>query len=446
MVNLRRGIACLLLLGLCIAGARAEIAHRQYAYSQEAFGNPLMGYAPCAWYDELREDVTLLYMDITWRELEPQEGMFDWEAIEAENQIDRWREEGRHIVLRFVCDVPGQKAHLDIPDWLYEKTNHAGTWYAYADNRQGFSPDYGNASFIAYHARAIQALGDRYGRDGLVSFVELGSLGHWGEWHVELDAGVKALPKLETRREYVRMWREAFPEAFLLLRRPFLEGQELSLGLYNDMSGHREATEEWMDWIMFGDDFSQTGEADALVPMPEGWKNAPIGGELTSSLSMERMLADDLRQTLRLIRGSHTTFLGPKTADPEYEEGYFALLGTMGYRLWISEAAVERAETCFRVTLTWQNSGIAPFYASWPVYLYTTDSEGNLQQTQPVDIALSTLLPGESRVSVTELPLEKADALWLGIVDPMTGRDAVRLCMEGALWQDGRTLLMDSLP
>ena len=71
----------------------------------------------------------MLYMDITWAELEPEEGEYDWESIEKENQLSRWRKEGKHIVLRFVCDVPGKEKHMDIPKWLYEKTDHAGTWY-----------------------------------------------------------------------------------------------------------------------------------------------------------------------------------------------------------------------------------------------------------------------------------------------------------------------------
>ena len=37
---------------------------KEYEPSDEAFGNPLMGYAPCAWNAEVQEDVSLLYMDI----------------------------------------------------------------------------------------------------------------------------------------------------------------------------------------------------------------------------------------------------------------------------------------------------------------------------------------------------------------------------------------------
>ena len=70
-----------------------------YAKTKEVFGNPLMGYAPCAWNESVRKDVTLLYMDITWAELEPVEGQFAWDAIDAEDQVARWQAEGKHILV-----------------------------------------------------------------------------------------------------------------------------------------------------------------------------------------------------------------------------------------------------------------------------------------------------------------------------------------------------------
>ncbi|MFR6580773.1 MAG: hypothetical protein ACLURP_01065 [Ruminococcus sp.] len=84
--------------------------------SREIFGNPLMGYAPSAWYENVSEDISLLYMDTTWAELEPQEeGVYAWDSIEEENQINRWKKEGKHLILlRFVCDIPGDEKHMDI--------------------------------------------------------------------------------------------------------------------------------------------------------------------------------------------------------------------------------------------------------------------------------------------------------------------------------------------
>ena len=135
---------------------------KTYAKSEEVFGNPLMGYAPSAWREEVTDDIQLLYMDITWAELEPEEGIYDWTSIEQENQLARWQQEGKHLILRFVCDIPGEERHMDIPKWLYEKTGEAGTWYD-GEYGKGFAPDYNNAELIACHAKAVEALGAHFG-------------------------------------------------------------------------------------------------------------------------------------------------------------------------------------------------------------------------------------------------------------------------------------------
>lgn len=407
-----------------------------YTYSGEAFGNPLMGYAPSAWHDEVAEDVTLLYMDITWRELEPEEGVFDWAAIEEENQLERWRAEGKHIVLRFVCDLPGEEDHRDIPDWLWEKTDGAGEAYDNSYGR-GFSPDYSNPEFIACHQRAVAALGERYGGDDFISFIELGSLGHWGEWHIRTSDGLPPMPDQEVRAQYAAHWAEAFPNARILMRRPFAEARTYGFGLYNDMTGHPEDTEEWLDWIRQGGAYDQTGEEDALVPMPDAWQTAPVGGEFTSSLPMEQMLDTELETTLSLLEDSHTTFLGPKIADEEFREGYDAVLLHLGYRLWVSGAELSPGLLeGVTITLTWQNSGTAPLYADWPVYLQAVDPAGQVLEQAEVELSLARLLPGETIQTSTTLPhtklrgSDRCAALRLVIVDPLTGRPAVRLANE----------------
>ena len=83
--------------------------------------------------------------------------------------------------------------------------------------------------------------------------------------------------------------------------------------------------------------------------MLDFWKKAPSGGELTSALSMEKMLQIDLEETMELIRSSHTTFLGPNIADKTYKEGYDQLLGNMGYRLWISKARWPKKRSAFSI-------------------------------------------------------------------------------------------------
>ena len=419
---------------------------KQYKESQAAFGNPLMGYAPSAWYNEVSEDISLLYMDITWAELEPEEGVYNWASIDEENQISRWRKEGKHLVFRFVCDIPGEEAHMDIPEWLYEKSGKAGKWYD-GEYGKGFAPDYNNPTIISCHEQAVKALGEHFGQDGLISYVELGSLGHWGEWHVNYSEGIQRIPREAVREKYILPWTEAFPDARILMRRPFASAEKYGFGLYNDMTGQPEATQSWFDWINNGGKYDQTGEKNVIVPMKDFWKTAPSGGEFTSSLSMEEMLDTNLSGTVEMIREAHTTFLGPKIPDENYVDGYKEVLKNMGYRLWISMAELKNTAKGSRLKLTWENSGAAPMYKEWPVYVYIEDESGKLVEKSRISIKISSLLPGEKATTLTALEterlnslLEKGYRLSVGIEDPMTELPCVRFAME-ALYQEGKNYL-----
>ena len=419
---------------------------KQYKESQAAFGNPLMGYVPSAWYNEVSEDISLLYMDITWAELEPEEGVYNWASIDEENQISRWRKEGKHLVLRFVCDIPGDEEHMDIPEWLYEKSGKAGKWYD-GEYGKGFAPDYNNPTIISCHKKVVRAIGEHFGQDGLISYVELGSLGHWGEWHVNYSEGIQRIPREAVRDKYILPWTEAFPDARILMRRPFVAAEKYGFGLYNDMTGQPEATQNWLGWINNGGEYDQTGEKNVIVPMNDFWKTAPSGGEFTSSLSMEEMLDTNLSGTVEMIREAHTTFLGPKIPDENYVDGYKEVLKNMGYRLWISMAELKNTAKGSRLKLTWENSGVAPMYKKWPVYVYIEDESGKLVEKSRISIKISSLLPGEKATTLTALEterlnslLEKGYRLSVGIEDPMTELPCVRFAME-ALYQEGKNYL-----
>ena len=451
---MKKVLAVLLLILIVVLAAGAGYrwwsfgneSKKRFQKSREIFGNPLMGYAPSAWHEEVSEDISLLYMDITWAELEPKEGVYAWNAIEEENQTKRWKEEGRHMILRFVCDIPGDEKHMDIPKWLYEKTGEDGTWYD-GEYGKGYSPDYNNEIFIEEHERAIKALGEHFGKDGLISYIELGSLGHWGEWHVNYSEGITRIPVEAVRNQYVIPWMEAFSGTAMLMRRPFHIAEDYGMGLYNDMTGYQESTQEWLTWIKEGGDYGQAEEEDALKAMPDFWKTAPSGGEFTSSVSMEQLLVTDLDQTVELIRKSHTTFLGPKYADIQYKEGYEEVLLNMGYRLWISEAVWKKEGEKDCLWLTWNNDGVAPFYQNWPVYLYLEDPSGKMAEKVTVNMLLSSVLPETRLITKTafetqDVPalLENGYTLSVGAEDPMTEKPNIRLAME-CIYQDGRNVL-----
>lgn len=414
----------------------------QFSATREAVKNPFMGFAAAATSRSNVGDNALVYIDITFRELEPEEGVFAFEQIEEDNHIALWKSQGKHAVLRFVCDIPGQEEHLDIPDWLYEKTNRAGSHYDHSSGK-GFSPDYANPVFIESHARAVQALGKRFGRDKFVAYVQLGSLGHWGEWHVKESAGIEELPLADVRLDYILPYLDAFPHAKLLMRRPFAPAAEYGMGLYNDMTGNPESTAVWNEWIKNGGTYDQTDEANALVPMENAWKTAPIGGEFTSAFPMDWMVKDNLAATVGMIEKAHTTFLGPKFPKPgnavddaRLRSGIEEILLHMGYRIGVTHAKIARSRfsPLTKLTITWENSGVAPMYFSWPVYLVICDSSNNALARYPIDLDTAGLLPLQPEITVTLCDLTAFENqnihLCVGIYNPETDLPAVLLVCD----------------
>lgn len=413
-----------------------------FSPTEEVLYNPLTGFAPSAGYDELVGENTLVYFEVLWKDISPEEGVYDFSGVEEKNNLQKWRQEGKHAVMRFVCDKPGNEPHVDIPKWLYEKTGD-GTHYSYNNGeRQGYSPNYENPVLIEAHTQAIQALGDHFD-DGFVCFVELGSLGHWGEWHVNTNAGIAPLPDADVRAEYVRPYPAAFPWAKFLMRRPFDIADEFGFGVYNDMAGHPESTQRWMDWIAHGGSYDQTGEEHAMMPMPDAWQCAPIGGELTSSMPMTEMLKENLEETLHLIRQSHTTFLGPKIPNHLRDadglggmEEIDRLRSSLGYRLRVAKAEFKlpHGNKSGVLKLTWTNDGCAPFYWEWPMCIYLIDQEKRVILRKQLPASVTEILPGESLnctlKAVTTRDMERGAYLCVGIEDPQTGEPAVTLAME----------------
>ena len=101
----------------------------RFSVTDQAIKNPLMGFAAAATSRSNVSDNSLVYVDITFRELEPEEGVYAFGQIEEDNHLEQWRREGKHVVLRFICDSPEDKDHIDIPDWLYERIKGDGDRY-----------------------------------------------------------------------------------------------------------------------------------------------------------------------------------------------------------------------------------------------------------------------------------------------------------------------------
>ena len=417
MGTLAAGCAALVILSAVslwrAADRQSRILTVHPAVSHEAMLSPWMGYAPWANSDEGEAtESSLVYVELRWADWEPREGVYDIDFVEQEFRLETYRAQGRKVVFRFICDEPTPEEHLDIPEWLYEKTGD-GDWY---ENEYGigYSPNYENETLIQAHAKAISALGEAYGGDSFFAFVEIGSIGHWGEYHVNYEVGIRRMPFYDTRIRYIEPYLTAFPKAKFMTRYPLLETRKYGFGLYNDMTGDLVETEYWLEQ-MKGGIWEQTGLPEQ-ADCQNSWKTSPIGGEFASSHPDRYFLSAELSSTLDLLRMSHQSFIGPKIIVNETEEDFSAaseaILKTLGYRYRVSEVTVDQTDAeKIRLRLTWCNDGSAPVYEDATLHLCIQDSSGDgMLWSQDMPIALRTLTDSSETLSTeAELPRELLD-------------------------------------
>ena len=437
-------LGCAIVMSYCPVSALTVSV--RYPASDAVLMNPFVGNAVWARdVPEHEQPFTLVYADLAWADFEPEQGLYDFAAFEKNNHFALWRAQGKKVIFRFVMDVPTKKRHRDIPEWLYAQTGKDGTAYHVKYGR-GYSPNYENPILIDAHARAIAALGARYGKDPMVAFIEIGSLGHWGEWHVHDDIGI--MPPKDVREQYVRPYIEAFPNAKLMMRRPFTIAAASGMGLFNDTAGYLKSTQSWLSWIEHGadDDLSDNG-AD-LAPMPDAWRESPIGGELATDMKDQELLGPLLTQTIDLFKLSHTSWIGPGSFSDvprggELQGALDQVLNTIGYRLRVESCTVEEASNgALRLTMVWKNDGVAPFYFGWQPALSITGADST-RSIVPFAMRLIDVQPGlDYSFSMTlpkDLLPESAYTVSVGILDPITKEAGVALAMavnEKSLWYE----------
>lgn len=441
--------------------------------------NPYKGWLPWASHDSgkepLAQEVKMAYFDIKWSELEPKEGKYAFDAIEKKYNFAYWRKKGVRLNLRFVMDDPtDDPTHMDIPKWLYNKLvkenykgGKGGKWYDTPAIGAGFAPDYNSPTLLAAHKKVIQALAKRYDDPAILSFIQIGSLGHWGEFHNWPEDVSGAFPGLSVSDKYVRHYLDYFKNVKIGMRKPFPIARDNNMGLFNDVFGMADSTAQFVNWTVTGWDeigpyvdkasgFSSPEEAQAASVMPDFWKSNFSGGEFANG--NVRLYIDDttIMDTLRQVRESHTSWMGPCSpadllkSEPDayaYQRNLDALTNLMGYN-FVLEALTHtdaaKAGQSLDIEMKWNNKGVAPFYYQWPLELSLADGAGKIVAKTIASADITKWLPGVTRTTQSiKIPknIKKGTyTLCVAILDPSTGRPGIKLGIEG-IRPDGRYAL-----
>jgi hypothetical protein len=339
----------------------------------------------------IREDADLLafpgmdhlYVRLSWRHFEPEEGKFDWSRID--DLATKWTAKGLRIAVRVTSKEPSQIVTdtYATPEWV-AKAGARGTMHRIWE-RDVWVPDYGDPVFLEKLAAFHRAFAKRYANQPWLAYVDVGSIGTWGEGH-EWPAGEQ--PTVAVVKKHLDLFREIYPKALLVVSddvahkdRP--NQDELAIRSHVEQLGIA-----WRDDTPLVAYFIRTHPETSSVVRPDYFKKTyplrPVILECDHYPHVKRegdwvgrngvgRGADILRGAMRVMRPTYIGYHGLAeewlSENPELAVELANWCGYWYFPETLTAVSPLRAGTRQDIAITWQNRGLAPAYHRYTLEL-----------------------------------------------------------------------------
>jgi len=372
-------------------------------------------------------DSTVAYMRWFWWQLEPEQGKYRWEIIDA--ALDEARRHGQTLMFRLMP---------------YDQNNPLPEWYRNSGARRAnkptdkdgniWSPDADDPLYIKHWGQLIRLAGERYDGHPYLDSVDISTVGYWGEgWG-------PYLPSMAVQKALIDIYFEVFRRTPLLMN--FDEPTALAYGVakgagwrldcWGDLGGRGKNFMHMLD--LYPQQVVRTGIQDA-------WQRSPVSLETCGTVMSWKKAGytdKDLDYILAQALRWHATTINVKSvAIPSEWRGRFTeFQKQLGYRFVLRRLEYPnrtRIGTMMPISMWWFNAGVAPLYRDYELAVQWYSSGGSAMVRVPVD--LRKWLPGDA---VYDGSLYVDDKLKPGvyrirvaILDPRTHMPAIRLAIEG---------------
>jgi hypothetical protein len=331
-----------------------------------------------------------LYLRLAWAYLEPQEGKFDWDVIDR--IIDKWVGHGLGIAFRISCRETSTdriEQQFATPRWVVEAGARGEFW------RRGqktgpdgpWEPVFDDPIFLEKLENFLRAFAARYDGKPWLRYVDIGSIGDWGEGHT--SSGSRTKYGYEQRKVHVDLHLKYFKKTQLVVTDDFvyvipdpaererMHRYVLSKGItYRDDSilvnyyiGAYPKTWTVRSPEYFADVYRERPTVLELehysgVRRLGNWTGKP--GSSMAEHGGGKRGADFFRGALELLHASYIGYHG--LADvwlDENPELTVELLNRCGYWYFLHSVTIPETMQPGRpctVQLAWENRGVAPAY------------------------------------------------------------------------------------
>lgn len=396
-------------------------------YYPSVINNPLKGCCGNPSHTQTNLDSfphSLIFTYIPFRSIvNSNAGVYDWTAMET-NISFATNDHGSQLIPRFYLDYPSRDT--GIPQYLLD--GGLQTWvYTDTGNQNGKSlwPNYEDANLHTFLTNFISTYGTKYDGDPRIAFVEIGTVGMWGEWHYGDGQMLPHWASTNSQGVFMRAYTNAFTKTKLLFRYPTgtnfdaggvatYQSSNLPFGYYDDsfmystIGTNNNSGPSW-------DELPQMN----IAGIPNNWKQFPWGGEPRSSyvtccFSNPPCYGSPQQPDQswsNCVYQSHTTFIHEfavfYTIDLYHFGVYYygpggtnALLGArqLGYELWAQSYTATANSGTLNCSVTVTNTGVAPFYYNWKVQLAAL-TNGVIARTWDTPWHLTDVVPGDGSVT-----------------------------------------------
>lgn len=287
----------------------------------------------------------------------------------------------------------------------------------------------------------------------VISRVCLLGFGNWGEWHTAsagrgswptgtkatsptlkriIDSYLNYFPNFPLMIPIGAYGQESYPDVAYYALTSKNNWGEIGWGKYS--LGINGTTNAWATDLVENNAWTYNNIALKNLILNK-WKVAPIGGEPMNdqaAVTINGQIFGDLERQVRLYHVSNfnnqTSFVSGSTIPATVIPNVRAASKACGYRIGITGGNISGRS----VTLNWTNTGIAPVYENWEVYLLC----GATLVKSSLD--LKKFLPGNQ--SVTDVIPDGAFNIWVIIKDPTGYRKPLHLDNKNRL-TDGSYLI-----
>lgn len=382
-------LALCLLLAVGTAELQNEWVTVRPPDTGEALVNPGMGWV-LHYYDNIPENygsrlepsdtvddfpgLSVVYLRIPWSYIEPEEGRFNWSVLDTPAQ--RWIARGKQIALRISCSESWTR--WATPEWVHRAGAKGYDFEPGIGVKEGgpyWEPDYDDPVFLQKLENFLAALAKRYDGNPEVAFIDVGSLGVWGEGHTFASTRRKISP--ETVKRHIDLHLKYFKRTLLAANDDFsFHGEETI-----DYAREKGLTLRDDSILVQGGEnaYFHAGMAQAF------WRDRPVILECEHyGPSKERGYWQDGSKYLQAVEEYHASYASihwwPREFLQENRELIDKINRRLGYRLRLVEASWQkRVKLGSRWELRWQwgNAGVAPCYrGGYPAVTWKDEKGG----------------------------------------------------------------------